>query len=277
MSDIIYTPPASGGGGGQNPTTNYIPLNDGTSNFVDSNIFNLKDQQLVTNYLGTFQGLYIEFPTKFIGIGDVLGNYNGTTVSVDYALGNIYLRNYTDSIYIGDTDYDANNTYLQITDTTQIIKTHNGVQDVGLKLDFASKEYSFGDFNGVVSLTYLYFDVPNQYCNLSASPINLIVDGGNQDIKTIFGGNDIGLKLDYTISSYYLGDFDNNLNKTYIWVKDASKSINLLTNGGEITFTADLLQFSGALTSVSAGGSSPLGHLMLTINGTPCKIQLLNP
>lgn len=268
MSDIIYTPPASGGGG-QNPTTNYIPLNNGTSSFVDSSIYNdLANNLLKTSFNSDF-GLYLtdDGINRYASLGDYNINYLGAYILVDDT-----------SRYIEiNAGRNANVTSLYIDDAVQTITTKTNNQDIGLKLDFANREYFFGDFSGVVSLTYLYFDVSNDYCNLSASPINLIVNGGNQFIKTIFGGNDIGLKLDYTISSFYLGDFDNNLNKTYIWVKDASKSINLLTNGGEITFTADLLQFSGALTSVSAGGSSPLGHLMLTINGTPCKIQLLNP
>lgn len=115
---------------------------------------------------------------------------------------------------IAISDGLGNDTPLQL--AANKLLTNYGGNDVGLKLDFGNEEYSFGDFNGVNSQSYLYFDVPNQYCNLSASPINLIVDGGNQFIKTINAGSDIGLYLNFLNNVFSFGDFSNVTNNSLI-------------------------------------------------------------
>jgi len=87
----------------------------------------------------------------------------------------------------------------------------------------------------------------------------------------------LDLNLDYSSKTYNFGDFIGNNNGTYLGIRDNSKVINLVTIGGEIVHQADLLRFTGSLTQAGAAGPSPLGHLQVTINGTPCVIQLLNP
>ena len=60
MSDIIYTPPASGGGGTTiNPTDNFIPVRSNATTFIDSVLEN-GSNYLYSNY-GGFTGLGLDF------------------------------------------------------------------------------------------------------------------------------------------------------------------------------------------------------------------------
>jgi hypothetical protein len=95
-------------------------------------------------------------------------------------------------------------------------------------------------------------------------------------MRTYLANTYVGFALDYTSKTYAFGDFNTLNNGTFLSVRDNSKVIKLNTVGGEISQEADLLRFTGALTSGSAGGSSGQ-HLQVTINGTAYKIQLLNP
>jgi hypothetical protein len=148
MSDIIYTPPASSGGG-QNPTTNYIPLNNGTSNFVDSFIFNDKTNGLLyfTNDYGlTGFGLTCDNVSSYYAFGDLTngGTFEGS-LGVAYVIGDILVS--LSSANKQEVINDGQN---------QIIKTQdqNGIQ--GIYLSFNSFEYFFGDFNGVNNQTYIF-------------------------------------------------------------------------------------------------------------------------
>jgi hypothetical protein len=265
MSDIIYTPPASSGGG-QNPTTNYIPLNNGTSNFVDSNIYNRKN--VSTNYLL----LSIDNPTDTITLGssryDFAGfiyNYGTTTNIEDIIFGNpangnsleFYLdwNTFTNSYAF----LQSNSTGLYIDDTKFVTRKGGvGGSDIGLNIDFNNNWYFLGDFSNRVHGTYFFI---NDQVNT---------------IETFSFGNKNGLFFDLAGFEYYIGDVNDQQNKTKIVMKDSGKSIQLFTDNGSIELITSILSISNTSTSTGAGGPSPLGHLLVTINGTPCKIQLLN-
>lgn len=142
MSDIIYTPPASSGGG-QNPTANYIPLNDGTSNFVDSFIFQdsvnkvlyLTDDYGLTNF-----GLLCNKLNNNYIFGEITNGsaYYSATVNVSEVFGNDISR-------ITSTNKQE---FLNSGSTSEFItQDQNGLQ--GLYFNFSTAEFFFGDWNNV--------------------------------------------------------------------------------------------------------------------------------
>lgn len=232
MSDIIYTPPASSGGV-QNPTTDFIPLNNGTSSFVDSNIRNTK------------------------------GNGNLLTLDID---------NLNDYFGLGSNRYDY----------TGVNYNFNSVGNL---------EYIyFGNAANSCSLEFLldWNTFTNSYAFLQANTTGLYID----DTKFLtkkggVGGSDIGLLLDFTSKIYNIGDWIGLNNISYLSVDDDNALVLLSTKGttsflvdgtsDKLTFTTKYLNFVGAtLQSGSASGNSGQ-HLVITLNGTAYKIQLLNP
>jgi hypothetical protein len=284
MSDIIYTPPASSGGG-QNPTTNYIPLNNGTSNFVDSYIFNDKTNGLLsfTNDYGlTNFGLVCDVTNSYYSFGDFI---NGGTFSGTQGIANV----------VGDilASLDSANKQSIFNDgQSQIIKTSNNNNDIGLKLDFATDLYSFADFNSVSSGTSFYIDVAsslmytkhsgqqeglffdfvNDYFQIGdfAGTNNgtyLTIDDDNQLIQTFLGGAQKGIKLNNTLSTYSFGDFNIVNNGTNLLIDDAST---------KITFYTEYLNFVGA-TLQNGATVVPVGkNLIIVLNGIQYHIPLYN-
>jgi hypothetical protein len=220
MSDIIYTPPASSGGGGQNPTTNYIPLNNATSNFVDSNLFNNKDATILTKLSnGDNIGLYVNFNTS--------------------------------NFWLGDYDNLTNGLYFSVDNFQGAINTVLSYNKIGLGLDFINNNYSLGDFVSVS--TGIYLNV-----NPTIKKVN-VFDGINSN----------GLEIDFTNTTYAIGDYAYLNLGTAIVINDNSKSIDLQTEG--------YVNFKGGnFLSPNSGGSSG-DHLIISVNGTQYKIQLLNP
>jgi hypothetical protein len=159
---------------------------------------------------------------------------------------------------LGDFTFANNNSAFYIDDTNEVIYTTCQGGQKGILFDFPNANYFFGDFNGL-----------NNGCYLQ-------INDNNKDIRTYLGNTFIGFVLDLTSYTFAFGDFNGANNSTYLQIKDNNKTIELNTVSGEISQTADLLRFSGALTSGSAGGSSGQ-HLQVTINGTQYKIKLENP
>jgi hypothetical protein len=142
----------------------------------------------------------------------------------------------------------------------------------GLGLDFANFVSYLGDWNGISNFTYIKVDAPNGQITLWAgdnNQTNLTIDDINQVIKTNVNGNDKGLNLDFSNNVYSLGDYNGITNNTSVSIDDANKIITLKTEG-------DLVLTGSSLQSSTAGGSSG-EHLIITLNGNPYKIALLNP
>jgi hypothetical protein len=182
--------------------------------------------------------------------------------------------------------------------TNSVLKTVYSASDVGLKLDFASNNYRFGDVtagNG----SYVEVDGWNIYLKGSNNNTWFEIDDNNSTIKSTYGGNDIGLKLDFANYEFYLGDYNGNNEYTHIYVDDNARTINLLTNGtkffqGSNTLIelGDILssgngtlmaiddanqrwEMSNNLTEVTAGASASK-YLKVYIGGVTYKIALLN-
>ena len=153
MSDIIYTPPASGGG--QNPTTNRIPLNNGTSSFVDSNILNILNNYIWTqNVPGQLFGWVVNFISK--------------------------------NVIIGDFDNSNNSTQLLIDDDALQIKSSFAGNLVGIELNFDSKSYTIGDYQGNYNNTFLQIDDDAEQIVFNTQ--RLFFNGSNL-ISSTSGGN----------------------------------------------------------------------------------------
>jgi hypothetical protein len=114
------------------------------------------------------------------------------------------------------------------------------------------------------SLTSGYIPYASSATSLADSP--LYWDGGLQELYTYFGGNAIGLDINFNSNVYSLGDYNSLINHTYIIVDDNAQSIRFNTNN----FT-----FSGALTN-GASWSFANRYLEVTINGVGYNIPLYN-
>ena len=125
---------------------------------------------------------------------------------------------------------------------TDVLKTVYSGNDIGVKLDLANKIFSFGDFDGVGDGSYI--NVSNaQVINMHASD-GINIDCNSGMIKTSTGGYDRGLIIDYTNSTYRLGEGPSTGNGTNISVDD---------NTGIITATGLLYTPNGLQEAVYTG------------------------
>jgi len=127
-SGIIFN--NGGGGGGQNPTTDYIPLNNGTSNFVDSNLLNFIDNKLSTIFSN----------------GDEFG------ISVNFA---------SYRLFLGDFNSITSGIFINVDNISEFITTAYQGSDIGLGLNFASRKFYLGDFQSFNNGTYLLINDNN--------------------------------------------------------------------------------------------------------------------
>jgi hypothetical protein len=178
MSDIIYTPPASGGGGGQNPTANFLPLNNGTSSFVDSNIYNDLGNEIYTNNFGWYISFGIK---KFVFVGDYQEFYSGTFLIVDDFSSLIHTRCGGNNIGI-NLDFAANvyflgdfngvsgtNSSFAIDNNNGVIYTQGYTQQNGILLDFGTNQYFLGDYNGTGNTSYISIKDSSKAITLSTN------------------------------------------------------------------------------------------------------------
>jgi len=176
-----------GGGGGQNPTSNYIPLNNGTSNFVDSYIFNDKTNGLLsfTNDYGLSNfGLVCDITNSYYTFGDFT---NGGTFSGSQGTANV----------VGDilVSIDSANKQSIFNDgQNQIIQTTNDNNDIGLKLDFGNIVYSLGDYNGTSNNTYVEVDDANEQITFAANT-KLVFQGANLQENAILTYTEKNIKV----------------------------------------------------------------------------------
>jgi hypothetical protein len=103
----------------------------------------------------------------------------------------------------------------------------------------------------------------------------LFNDGGNQAVYTTFGGNDVGLYINYNANFYALGDWNNLVNHSYLIVDDSTQAIRMQGNTS-IALSTVLLEFPNSGINTS-GSFSPSGrNLTVTVGGTTYYLALLN-
>ena len=174
MSDIIYTPPASGGGGTTiNPTNDFIPVRFNATSFKDSFLRNTTTA-LESQYIGVKKGIYLNFANQLYSLGDYNLATNGTMLVVDENNETISTKNinepkgllfdYNGAVYkFGDFNNYNNGSSLIINDTTQNIYTSYNGFGLGISLDFVNSTYSLG----VSGSNSLFIDASNQYVSIN--------------------------------------------------------------------------------------------------------------
>ena len=254
---------------GNNTTGTYLEVNESTSNISAYFQGNTKGLQLDFNggtyVLGdnTKSEIVIDndveiytrsqshrqtgFILNFQNNNYTFGNYSGTDNLYSLTYNDIYNDSHGNPSAFSEIytqGYNGNNIdyYINInTDTSSVHYAYNGF-DQGIYLDYTNNNYQFGDFN----------------INVNGSSLNINDD--QQIIYTSFGNSGQGLKLDKYNGQYSIGDYLNNNNDTYLTIDDANGV--LILNGNNLQ--------SGT------AGSSTGQYLIIKLNGTLYKIDLLN-
>jgi hypothetical protein len=141
-------------------------------------------------------------------------------------------------------------------ESTQILKSIYSGSEIGLKLDFSSGQYIFGDnidtdykshltinagqASGNSQLLLISYDSTN-----NPPEITLDINGTNQYIKTS-NGSDIGLKLDFANDVFSLGDFTNANNGTKIIINDSVQTVSIT---GSLQLSDSISIYHGLITS----------------------------
>ncbi len=186
-----------GGGGGTNPTDMFLPYNN-AGTFADSYL--KQDGDILKSvYGGNDIGINLDFANGTYYFGDpITGDYilffNGLSGSQDFGIFSnnkmyYHANGLTDSGYLGTT------TARLYFDTTSFKLSDDSIStDNGFKVTYG--------VGGVIQIDAVSL---GDYSNLS-NGTSLTIDDANEIIKTSYGGNDIGLKLDFANSQYKLGD-----------------------------------------------------------------------
>jgi len=141
-------------------------------------------------------------------------------------------------------------------ESASVLKSVYGGNDIGLKLDFANKIYSLGEYNSGNFTNITVYDNTQQIAIDAINEIyigdnsavqnatNLYISDANQVISSKVSGNDIGLRLDFANDLYQLGntDFFN------IQVNNAAKSIELGDINGN--FNSSFLQIADGTKTI---------------------------
>lgn len=289
---------ATAAGGMLNPTTNYIPFNSGLA-FGDSYLVNdSTNSVLKTVYSGNDVGLNLDFVGQVYRFGDYNFISNGSYLFLDSGLQYAEINTASANLIVDGSNW--------------FIKTQYNNNDIGLKLDFASNTFTFGD--DVINNNFLRFTIgANSNAELSTSFASIgdvfsLVNGttfnvedNNQIIKSTYGGADVGLKLDFANGIYTFGDFNTNPTGNFIYIDytglistqnvfngsegivlDMGNRNFLLGDPGNINGTHlviddanQVFSLSGNLSANTAGASSGQ-FLKVRIGGVDYKIALLN-
>jgi hypothetical protein len=206
--------------------------------FSDLNVFK-------TTSGGNDIGLLLDFANQELSLGDSSNIGNNANIFVHSPFSgnnwgvyttNVSINKYGSRIGLGiDFEYSTfslgdfaelgNGNFITVDNANQIIKTRSNLNDIGLKLDFASDEYYLGDPN-LNKGTYAIYG--NNLQSISNNNIDSTVFEQTPNlIITRFQGNDIGLKLDFANSQYSLGDFNNTSGSTKIVIDDTAQTITL--------------------------------------------------
>lgn len=240
MSDIIYTPPASGGGGTTiNPTNDFIPFRFNATSFKDSFLRNTTTA-LESQYIGVKKGIYLNFANQLYSLGDYNSATNGTMLVVDENNETISTKNinelkgllfdYNGAVYkFGDFNNYNNGSSLIIDDTTNEIYTKfNGLVS-GFALNFAANSYSFGDIG--TGSTFV-MDSNNQYAAIQINSIYyFLADRVNSYVQ--MGDQAALVYCNFASNVINLGDVNNVANYVEFSINDSQDKIVSRKTGNE--------------------------------------------
>ena len=286
MSDIIYTAPSSAGTT-INPTNNFLPRRSNATTFVDSCLRQPTNTFLTGSFSGNDNGFRLDSASNIY----LLGNFAiGTTSYISVASGGFsYIYggnvlgiecNFVSSSYRLGRFTGGNTTYLQVADSALYIRTFSAGINKGLNFDFSTDKYELGGLG-------------------SGNRVTFEANNGSNIARTTQAGSDNGFRFQFGIRRYTFGQISNNntnnliiddVNNTITTQRGANKTgisldtninvIGSLTVGNQTAIgTNDSSQsfvFNGTgITTPTATGTA--GHLKVLVNGTPYRIQLLNP
>lgn len=226
-------------------------------------------ENLITYYGPSYQGrgLRLNLGSEVYEIGDFNGTSDGTLIAASSTSRTVVLT----------AGGNNNATTLDIDDIAQTIRTLNGGDEKGLKLDFANNIFVIGDEN----LNFLRISNNSNTADIQCSSVSIgdifalsnqitfTLDNVFNYIASQVGGTDIGLKLDFANNVYLLGragnlsdnfakgvqvvdqyptlqviigdrDGDNPGNLTYLDVNDGNQIINTYHQGNEKGLKLDL-------------------------------------
>lgn len=243
---------ATGGGGGTNPTSTYVPFNNGGT-FADSYLINdAANSVLKTVYEGNDIGLKIDFAN---GYGQLYSN-TGSGLFYD-GLNSI----------IGDYTFKNNGTYFSVDDYSTIIQSRYQNTDKGLLIDFLNQQYVLGNPEGgswgnANNSDGLMMNLSGEIISLGynfSGGVTLYMDNSNETIRTYMGGSNTGLSLDFLNKLYSFGQL-NGGNSTKLEIDDNNQKLILSSN-----------------LETASGGDAAEKWLKVTIGTTDYLIALLNP
>lgn len=234
--------------------------NNGTSWNLDDN-----NQTIRTTNQGNDIGLIVDFANTYYRLG-----------TDDQGL-LIYLN--TNRYYFGDAGSINNGSVFFVDDGNSIIKTTYQSNDIGLKLDFVNNQFTLGDENQINGYGFIRLsnnsNFQNNQIELNASSFSagdlfsignqtyFIVNDNNQIIQTQYGGNDIGLKLDFSSSKYELGQLTGG-NQTKLTIDDATQTVTItgsvaVTGLSAGTGSSHVIMYNTASGQFFFTGSSAIG------------------
>lgn len=93
------------------------------------------------------------------------------------------------NVSIGDYSNQFNGTWIGMNDFSEQIATYSNNLAKGLKIDFPSKSYSFGDFNSIDNGSRIVIDDANENIkidanvniNLTSNNASILIDGNNNN------------------------------------------------------------------------------------------------
>ena len=244
--------------------------NNATTFFIDDNNAIIK-----STYFYSDTGLKLDFANGIYWLGTDPATTGKTGFWFDV--------NNCDSL-IGDGANVNNGVNLSVYNSTQTIKTQNGGNDIGLKLDFANGYFSFG--TPVQNGNYLFINESLNTLDLfvgltGGNSTNLQLNDNNSLIKTTYQGNDIGLNLHFGNGEYQInGGTGAQIVAINGGVGSGTVQIGDYTATGNLTLLViddqnQRWEMSNNLTEATAGGSASK-FLKVYINGVTYKIALLN-
>jgi len=278
--------------------------NAGTSLYIDDG-----NEKIYTQHAGIDKGLKLDFANsqyklgdpindfgyvvydgvnKQVYLGDYNYSYNGSSLGIDDTSQVLLTKNngtdkglkldFANNTYkLGDYDFGANHgTSLIVDDTTNAAKifTRWNSNDQGLYLDFGNSFYNLSiDSFGISCYTSSRYIAIGDY-NDTYNACYLFIDDSSKDIRTIMGGNNIGLKLDFLNQFYALGDYNSTINGTFLKVDDGNQLISFHTSGNSGSFTVATGTFNYNLpanngTIALEANSASATTLGVTIVGLP--------
>jgi hypothetical protein len=195
----------SGGGGVQNLSSvlgvgnnaaNYIVLYSAGSGVNPQLEYN--GNFINNGYIGLYWGdSELELAFKVINGGYLYG------IAVDINTG-------VKTTYLGDVQQIGNGTEMWLNDYQRTIKTFNNrstqPQGNGLKIDYVSNRYYFGEYFGYSNGTHIVIDDDNQYIEYRAGYANIMI-ANNFELQASSAGNGV---INFNDSGFISGSAGSN-------------------------------------------------------------------